>query len=208
MDIINPGLDNYLADLLPERDSALIEMEQYASKNKFPIIGPQVGTFLSQMAYITSAERIFELGSGYGYSSYWFSKGMPRGGHIICTDGDEQNKVLAEKYHKQCGFTGKIEFFVGDAREIIQNHNGPFDIIFNDIDKEQYPDAFELALPRLKKGGLFITDNVLWSGRVLEDEPDESTLGIIEFNKMLFGSNDLISSIVPIRDGLGMAVKK
>jgi len=96
---------------------------------------------------------------------------------------------------------------VGDAREIIEQFGGPFDIILNDIDKEQYPDTIDLAIRRLKKGGLFITDNVLWDGKVLDSEPDEATRGVLEFNRRLFASQEVLAAIIPIRDGLGMAVK-
>jgi predicted O-methyltransferase YrrM len=197
-----------MRDLLPDRDPVLIEMEQYARDNRFPIVGPQAGIFLCQMTLIIRAGSIFEMGSGFGYSAFWFSKGMPDGGLIVATDGDAKNAALARDYHARGGFANDIEFNVGDARDIIEKYDGPFDIIFNDIDKEQYPEAFALALPRLRKGGLFISDNVLWGGHVLDNNPAASSRGILEFNRLLFGSPDLIASIVPIRDGLALAVKK
>ncbi len=208
MEIINPALNEYMRDLLPDRDPVLLEMEQYAREHKFPIVGALVGTFLSQMAFLIGARDIFEMGSGYGYSAYWFAKGMPDGGHIICTDGEQDNMDLAREYHQRGDFKANFDYHSRDAREIISRFDGPFDIIFNDIDKEQYPEAFELAVPRLRRGGLFITDNVLWSGRVLDDNPSDSTKGILEFNRLLFNSPDLMAGIVPIRDGLAFAVKK
>ena len=132
---------------------------------------------------------------------------MHEEGKIVCTEGSEDNRNLALTYLKKAGYENKVEFHVGDARNIIKEYSGPFDIILNDIDKEQYPDTLELAVPRLKKGGIFITDNVLWSGEVLDDDPDEPTKGIIEFNRLLFTSKNLFSSIIPLRDGLGMAIK-
>ncbi len=207
MDILNQNISEYMKNLLPPRDQILSEMEQYARENKFPIIGPHAGTFLTQLVAITNARNIFEMGSGFGYSAYWFARGMNNGGRIICTEGSEVNRKLALQYLTKAGFDKKVEYHVGDARDIIRNFDGPFDIILNDIDKEQYPEAFDLAIPRLRKGGIFITDNVLWSGRVLDKEPSESTRGILKFNEKLFGSGDIISSIIPIRDGLGMAVK-
>jgi predicted O-methyltransferase YrrM len=208
MYIVNPDLDNYMRDILPDRDPVLLEMEQYACDHRFPIVGPLVGTFLCQMAAAIKARSIFEMGSGFGYSSYWFSKGLPDGGRIVCTDGDEENLAMARAFHDRGGFSNEFEYHVGDAREIIQRHDGPFDIVFNDIDKEQYPDAFRLAIPRLRKGGLFITDNVLWSGRILDSIPSKSTRGILEFNRLLFDAPDMIASIIPIRDGLALAVKR
>jgi len=207
MNIVNKDLEAYMENLLPKRDETLIEMEKYALENGFPIVGPRAGTLLAQLAMIIGAKNIFEMGSGYGYSAYWMVRGMSRQGKIICTDGSADNRNRALKFLEKGGFSERVDFHVGDAREIIKEYKGPFDIIFNDIDKEQYPEALELALPRLRKGGIFITDNVLWSGRILDKEPSDSTRGILEFNKKLFESDSLLSSIIPIRDGLGMAVK-
>lgn len=208
MYITNPRINKYMKDILPDHDPVLAEMEQYARKHRFPIVGPLVGTFLCQMAMAINARNIFEMGSGFGYSSYWFAKGMPSGGHIVCTEGSDKNMALARTFHARGDFSHKIEYHVRDALDIIKLYDGPFDIIFNDVDKEQYPDVFGLALPRLRQGGLFISDNVLWSGRILDNKPGKSTRGILKFNRMLFNSPDFIASIIPIRDGLVMAVKK
>lgn len=212
MDITNPKINDYIMDTISkaailEPDSILKEMELYAIKKHFPIIGPMVGRFFRQLAMATGAGRIFEMGSGFGYSAIWFAGGLPDDGKIICTDVSEDNKRIATEYFEQAGHETSIEFYVGDALDIIRQFDGPLDIIFNDIDKDQYPQAFDLAIPRLKKGGLFITDNVLWSGDILDKNPDETTRGIIEFNRKLFSSQDILASIIPIRDGLGIAVK-
>lgn len=207
MHITGPKLNEYIMSLLPERDDILKEMEVYALENHFPIIGPMCGTFLRQMAMIINAKNIFEMGSGFGYSAYWFAGGMKPSGRIICTEGSEENKERADGYLRRGGYDSKVEFKVGYAQEIIKKHEGPFDIILCDVDKEQYPECFDLAVPRLRKGGLFITDNVLWGGRVLDEKPESSTRGILEFNRKLFGSSELLSGIIPMRDGLAMAVK-
>jgi len=206
--ITNPDIENYIKTTGSSSDDILKEMEAYASENGFPIIGSMVGPFLRQLAIITGANNILEMGSGYGYSAYWFAGGISDDGKIICTDGDPDNKDKALGYLKRGGFDSKVEFHVGDALELVKNFDGPFDIILNDIDKQGYPDAFDLAIPRLKKGGIFITDNVLWSGRVLSDGPDETTKAIQKFNKKLFNTDGILSSIIPIRDGLGIAVKQ
>jgi len=207
MDITDPGINDYIKSILPGGDEVLAEMEEYAAANGFPIIGPLVGPFLRQLAKITKAANIFEMGSGYGYSAYWFAGGMSNGGRIICTDGSEENARLGMKYLKRGGFDSMIDYHVGDALEIIKRFEEPFDIILNDINKADYPRAFDLAIPKLRSGGVLITDNVLWSGRVLERNHDIATAAIHEFNTKLFNSKDIISSIIPIRDGLGMAVK-
>ncbi len=207
MHITEPKLNEYIMNLLPQRDEVLTEMEQYARTNHFPIIGPLCGTFLRQMAMIINANNIFEMGSGYGYSAYWFAGGMKQGGKIICTEGSEENKKRALEYLKRGGYNTMVDFHVGYAQDIIKKYDGPFDIILCDVDKEQYPECFDLAIPRLRKGGLFITDNVLWSGRVLDEKPTKSTQGILKFNKMIFKSKELLSNIIPIRDGLAFTVK-
>jgi caffeoyl-CoA O-methyltransferase len=213
MNITNSRIDRYITDIsleaqLPESNRVLRDMEAYAKQHHFPIIGPLAGRLLRQLAIISGAKNIFEMGSGYGYSAVWFAAGIAKGGRIICTEGSPENKKLALNYLKQAGYDDLVDFKVGDAREIIRNYPGPFDIILNDIDKEQYPEAFDLAIPRLKKGGIFITDNVLWSGRIFDENPDTATKGILEFNRKLFESKEMFSSIIPIRDGLGLAVKR
>jgi predicted O-methyltransferase YrrM len=155
----------------------------------------------------TRAKAVFEMGSGYGYSAYWFARGMGTDGNIICTDGDPGNRERALEYLKRGGFDAMVDFRVGNALEIIRRFDGPFDIILNDIDKAGYPEAFDLAIPRLRKGGLFITDNVLWSGRILHKRKTPATESILEFNRRLTTSKNILSSILPIRDGLGIAVK-
>ncbi len=207
MNITDPKINEYIRNMMPQPDETLREMDQYARENNFPIIGPLCGVFLRQLATAIGAKNIFEMGSGYGYSAYWFAGGMKKGGKIVCTEGSEKNRELAMKYLKRGGFDSMVDFHVGYAQDIIKKFDGPFDIILNDVDKEQYPGCIDLALPRLRKGGLFITDNVLWHGRIFDDKPSESTRGVLEFNRRLFASKEVLYSIIPIRDGLGIAVK-
>ncbi|MCK4412279.1 MAG: O-methyltransferase [Candidatus Eisenbacteria sp.] len=207
MDILTRPINEYLKAHLPARDEILREMEAYAAKQRFPIVGPLCGAFLRQLALLSGARRVLEMGSGFGYSAYWFLLGMPADGRVICTDGDVENRDRAMAYLERAGLAGRVEFHVGDALEITPGLEGPFDIIYNDIDKEQYPAAFNLAIPRLRPGGVFVSDNALWSGRILDAEPAPSTRGILEFNRRLFGTAGILGSIVPLRDGLGLAVK-
>jgi caffeoyl-CoA O-methyltransferase len=208
MEITSPKIDSYILGLRNRPDPVLRDMEKYARERHFPIIGPLVGPFLRQIAYVMGAKKIFEMGSGFGYSAYWFAGGLKKGGKIICTDGSEANYKKAQGYFKRAGIEKMVDYHVGDALDIINQVKGQFDIILNDIDKLSYPLAFDLAMPRLKSGGIFITDNVLWSGRILDSKPDKSTKAILEFNRKLFKSKDVIASIIPIRDGLGIAVKR
>lgn len=207
MNFPHPDIHRYLMTVTPERDPIQKEMEEIAKKNNFPIIGPLVGRFLCQMALLTKAKKILELGSGYGYSASWFAKGMPKGGTIICTEGSEENARMARDFWKRGKVKVKLDFRVGDALSVIDKVKGQFDIILCDIDKWQYPEAFKKAVPRLRKGGLFITDNLLWSGKVIEPNPDADTRGIIEFTKLIYNAKNLLATLLPIRDGISVCVK-
>ncbi len=207
MDIIQPEINAYLERLIPERDDVLTEMEEIAKKKNFPIVGPLVGRLLAQLTLLTKAKRILELGSGFGYSAYWFAKAAGENGRVICTDGEASNRERALEYLKRGGIINRVDFRVGNALEIIDELDGQFDIILNDIDKEDYPEALQKGVPRLKRGGLLITDNVIWSGRVLERNPDKSTQAILEFNKLIYESRELWTTIIPLRDGVSVSLK-
>jgi len=207
MEIVNWQIEKYIRDLVAVEIPVLKKMEAYAAQRNFPIIGPLCGQFLRQMAGVSQAKMIFEMGSGFGYSAAWFALGMAQPGKIYCTDGDEKNRERALAYFDRLGIRRTVEFHVGHAQEILATFDGPFDIIFNDVDKEQYPETIDLALSRLRKGGLFITDNALWDGEVLKEKGDMYTEGVKEFNRRLFARDDCVTLIVPIRDGLAVSVK-
>jgi len=208
MDIVNPALEEYMLNLIGERGDLIREMESYGSSRDFPYIGPLVGSYLQQIAKITGARRIFEMGSGFGYSAIWFSRGAPSDARIICTDGDSENRDKAVEYFRREGIGDRVEFRVGIAQEILKEYDGPFDIIFNDIDKEQYPDVIELVISRLREGGLFITDNSLWDGEVINSKAvDIYTEGVKRFNSLIAQRDDLLTTIIPLRDGLSVSLK-
>jgi predicted O-methyltransferase YrrM len=207
MDIVNANIVDYLVNVTPDRDDVLEDMEQYALARNFPIIGPLVGRLLYILSKTTQATRILELGSGFGYSAYWFAKSLGKDGRIICTEGNPDNAKHAGVYFQRGKIANKIEFLVGDALKLIDSVEGQFDIIFNDIDKHQYPKAFRKALPRLRKGGLLISDNVLWSGKVLNHKPDTDTAGILTYNRLIYSSKELFTTIIPLRDGVSVSIK-
>jgi len=206
--IVNPPIEEYLKQLLPRRDPILLEMESFGYSINFPILGPLVGTILLQLTTAIGAKRVLELGSGFGYSAYWFSLGIPEDGKIFCTDLSVKNKEKAENYFQRAGFENKLQFMVGDALEILSGLNGEFDIILNDVQKTKYPDVFEPAVKKLRRGGILVTDNVLRKGNVVSESEDENVVAIQRYNKMMFGSESVISSVLPVRDGLGICVKK
>jgi predicted O-methyltransferase YrrM len=194
--------------MLPPRDEVLTEMEADAAKNDVSIVGPAVARVLYQLATISSAKKVFEMGSAIGYSTIWWARAVGEGGRVVYTDGDRQNADKARRYFERAGVSQRITVRVGDALEMLSEEKDPYDIIFNDVDKTDYPRVFRLALPRLKRGGLFITDNVLWSGKVAQPNPDAQTKAILEFNKLIYEAKDLFTTILPIRDGVSVCVKK
>lgn len=200
-------IHKYLEKVTPERPPVLKEMERYAKENSFPIIGPLVGRFLFQMAAAKKARRVLELGSGYGYSAFWFSLAMKGKGTIVMTDTDRKNKKLAFDYFKRAGLQSQFEFRVGDALKIAKKYNGDFDIVLNDINKQDYPATIDIAAAKLKKGGLFITDNVIWSGQVAERKQDKTTKRIVEFTEKLYQDSRFFTTILPIRDGISLSIK-
>ncbi|HEX3739499.1 MAG TPA: O-methyltransferase [Terriglobales bacterium] len=201
-------VENYLYSMLPSRDEVLAEMESQAAKRNIPIVGPAVGRVLHQLAMISGAKNIFEMGSAIGYSTIWWARAVGDGGRVIYTDGDRKNADEARGYFERASVANRITIKVGDALELLSEQTQQFDIIFCDVDKEDYPRALRMAVPRLRQGGLLIADNVLWSGKVAEKNPTEpSTKSILEFNRLLYGSKELFTTILPIRDGLAVAAK-
>lgn len=203
-----PEVEDYLYAVLPARDEVLTEMEADAAKNKVPIVGPAVARFLYQLAVIGKAKKVFELGSAIGYSTIWWARAVGEGGRVVYTDGDPKNADKARRYFERAGVSERIAVRVGDALEILSEEKHPYDIIFNDVDKVDYPRVVRLALPKLKSGGLFIADNVLWSGKLRKPNPDAETKAILEFNRLISESKDLFTTILPLRDGIAVCVKK
>ena len=202
-------VDDYLYSMLPKRDEVLAEMEGYAAEHNIPIVGPAVARVLQQLALTIDAKTVFELGSAIGYSTIWWAQAVGDGGRVVYTDGDAGNAERARRYFDRAGVSNRITLHTGDALEVLSEQKQQYDIIFNDVDKEDYPRVLRLVSPRLRKGGLFITDNVLWSGRVAEKNPKEpTTKAILEFNRLLYNSEDFYTTILPIRDGLAVALKK
>ncbi|MGC2694395.1 MAG: O-methyltransferase, partial [Candidatus Angelobacter sp.] len=204
--ITDPAVDQYMLSLLPARDAILQEMEEQARQRDIPIVGPAVARVFYQYAKLINAKKVFELGSAIGYSTLWWARAVGESGEVFYTDADPKNADEARGYFRRAGVAERIHVGVGDALEQLAARPREFDIIFNDVDKEYYPRVLDLVPDRLRSGGLFITDNVLWSGRVTEANPkDETTRAIQEFNQRLYAMNDFFTTILPLRDGLAVA---
>jgi len=215
--ITNPRVDNYLYAILPERGAVLAEIEQQADERDIPIVGPAVGRLLYQYARLTGAKTVFEMGSAVGYSTIWWAMAVGDAGKVHYTDGSRKNADEARGYFARAGVADRIQVHVGDALEVLSERKEQFDVLFCDIDKPDYPRAARMAPERVRRGGLFITDNTLWRGDVVyaagnpdykpEYQPDQKLRAIVEFNEMLYQSPDWFTTIVPLRDGVTVAMR-
>ena len=210
---VNPAIEDYMRGLLDATDHpALLEMEALAQKNNFPIVGRLVGVFLETMAKMVNAQRVFEFGSGYGYSAYWFAKAVGLSGQVICSEADLLNKEKAEGYLSAAGLWERIDFRAGMAQAVFAETTGLFDICYNDVDKGDYPEIWLMAKDRIRPGGLYIADNVLWRGRVAATEYTDVfpgwTEAIREHNQLIFNDPDFDTFINPTRDGVIVARRK
>src|SRR5215471_11244565 len=202
-------VDEYLYKLLPERDAVVREIEDYAAEHRIPIIGPAVARLLSLLVQVSGAKRIFEMGSAIGYSTIYLARAAGAQGKVFYTDGDPANAHRAQVYFRMAGVAKRIEVKIGNALELVKKTPGKFDLIFNDVDKHQYPDALRAALPKLRRGGLLITDNTIWSGKAARPaaHDDKDTKGVQEFNRLVYASKELYPVLIPLRDGVTVCRK-
>jgi caffeoyl-CoA O-methyltransferase len=202
-------VDEYIYGLLPERDAVVKEIEAYAEEHRVPIIGPAVARLLTLLVQVSAATRIFEMGSAIGYSTIWLARAAGPKARIFYTDGNPENARRAQEHFRKAGVAKGINVQVGNALELVKKTPGKFDFIFNDVDKHQYPDALRAALPKLKRGGLFVTDNTLWSGKAARpaSADDKDTRGVQEFNRLVYASKELFSVLIPLRDGVTVCRK-
>ena len=204
--IVNPEIERYIQALLPPRDEVLAEMEQFAREHGVPIVGPAVGGFLAQLVMASGARRIFELGSAIGYSTIWLARAAGPNAEIHYSDGSPKNAERARDYLERAGIAARIQVHVGDALGALAQTTGEFDFIFNDVDKEGYPEVLRQVPSRLRTGGLFVTDNTLWHGEVL-DPQSKASLAVTEFNRLLFLSQYFHTCILPLRDGVTVSYR-
>ena len=204
-------MEAYLDGLVPARVAEMQAMESYAHQTNFPIVGPASGQFCYLIARLIGARRIFEMGSGYGYSTAWFSRAVTENGggtvyHVVRDDALSQR---ARQHLGALGFDGVVQYRVAEAVQTLRETDGPFDLIFNDIDKQAYPDSLPVIAEKLRPGGVLIVDNLLWHGQILDQNDHErSTEAIRKFTQLITTSPDWITSLVPIRDGLMVARKR
>ena len=207
--VLPPAVDRYVNALLPRRDPILGEMERLAKREDIPIIGPACGRLLALAVQLSGAKRIFEMGSAIGYSALWMARAAGNGAKIYYTDSDPRNVARARNFLGRAGVSNRVELLLGDAIECLRRTPGIFDVIFIDIDKEQYPEALRLVLPRLRRGGLLIADNVLRHGRKVRPAKsgDKALAAIRRFNRAIYADKQLFPVIIPLRDGVAICRK-
>lgn len=205
---MSPTVRDYLDALVPARPPEMQAMEEYARENDFPIIGPAAGNFCYQVARMLGARRIFELGSGYGYSTAWFARAVQEngGGMVHHVVWDEDLSRRARAHLDALGLGAFVRYHIGEAVETLRATADTFDLVFNDIDKQGYPASLPVIAEKLRPGGVLIVDNMLWHGRIF-DEADRSpaTEGVREFTRRITADPDWLVTLVPIRDGLIVA---
>lgn len=210
MNVLDPIVDDYLLDLARHSDPLLRRMEERAGATGFPIIGPVAGRFCYQVARMVGARRVFELGSGFGYSTLWFAKAVAEngGGEVHHTVWDEKLSREARTYLEEAQLDHLVTFRVSEAVRALRETPGSFDLIFNDIDKDGYPASLPIIKEKLRPGGALIIDNMLWGGRVFDESRTEAdTEGVREATRLIYADPDWFPSLLPLRDGVLLAIK-
>jgi caffeoyl-CoA O-methyltransferase len=208
--IVNDAVEDYAA----EHTTAVGDLfERLAEETRAKTSAPQMmvgrieGQFLARLVRVSGAKKILELGTFTGYSSIAMASALPSDGRIITCDVDPDATAIARRYMDESGFGDRIEIRLGPALETIQTLEGPFDIVFIDADKPNYKAYYEAVLPLLAENGLVIADNVLWSGRVVEPDGDDSTQAIKAFNEHVRNDPRVVSVMLTVRDGMTLIQK-
>jgi caffeoyl-CoA O-methyltransferase len=208
--VIPQSIMDYIDSLVPPRLPELQVMETEAEWTDFPIIGPASGYLCYQVARMISAKRVFELGSGFGYSTAWFARAVNEngGGEVHHVVWDENLSRQARSHLSALGYDGLIHYHVGEAVQTLHETSGSFDLIFNDIDKEDYPNSLSVIAEKLRPGGVLIVDNMLWHGRIFNSKDHSpATKGIRTLTGLLTQNPGWITTLIPIRDGVMLAYK-
>lgn len=218
-DVVIPESVGGIATFLrPERDEIIRAMDTKAAAEGFPTVGPEVGSWLELLVEITDARRVFEFGSGFGYSAYWFARGLGPEGEVVLTEIDADELEDAREYFAQAGWTDRARFEHGDAIDTVREYDGPFDVVLIDNEKERYVEAFEAVKGKLRPGSIVLADNAVTAGDVvnrdevvalLSGEAIDATYGsqgIVEYLRHVRSAPGCHSSLLPL--GQGVAVTR
>ncbi|MCL9815049.1 O-methyltransferase [Natranaeroarchaeum aerophilus] len=203
----------------PQPDDVLAEMDEYAHEHGFPHVGPEVGGWLQLLARMVEAERVFEFGSGYGYSAYWFARALPDDGEIVLTEFDADELELAREYLRRGGFDSMTTYEHGDAIETVERYDGPFDVVLVDVRKDQYPDAFEAVREKVAPGGIIVADNAMTAGTLDFEgllavqegadpsDLDDQTRGIADYLQATRDAPEFTTAVMPVGEGIAVSYR-
>lgn len=206
---MDPRFDAYMAERLGAYDDEvpLLEMEREARARGFPIVGRNVGVTLEVLARAAGARRVFELGSGFGYSAWWFARAVGPGGEVHCTENDPANVEAGERFLARGGLGHRVTWHTGDALASFAAVEGELDVVFVDIDKTGYPDAWRAACERIRVGGLYLADNTLATGHGTIFDQGATFEAVREHNRLIAEDSRYVSTIIPTREGVLAAVR-
>lgn len=207
MNVVDPRIEAYLESLPAPSAGVAREMEETAARRHFPIVGPVVGGLLHLLARAVKAHHVLECGSGFGYSAYWFATAIPDGGRVVLTEGSPENCRMAADFLGRAGLMERVTIHQANAFDVLERVAGPFDIVFCDIDKRDYPRLYPFLKTRLRPGGLFICDNMLWMGKVIGPDSDEDTRGVRELTRLLHADPAYLTTLLPVRDGVSISYR-
>ncbi len=219
VEVLPPDIAQFVRTVGPDPDEVLREMDAYADAEGFPHVGPEVGAFLRFVARITDAERIFEFGSGYGYSAYWFADALSADGELVLTEIDEDELDLAREYMSRGGYDDRASYELGDAMETIERYDGPFDVVLIDHQKHRYEAAFEAVRSKVPVGGVVIADNAITAGPIefeklltaatgaVPEAPNEHTQGIIAYLERVTGDPAFETIVLPLGEGIAVSYR-
>jgi len=211
--IVEPGVEEYaVAASSPHPLDELFERLAAETRERTTapqmMVGPLEGRFLELLVRLTRARRVLELGTFTGWSSIAMASGLEPGGTIVTCDVDAEAQEIARRYAEEAGVADRIDYRLGPGLETMRTLEGPFDLVFIDADKEGYVGYYEAALQLLADDGLIVADNVLWSGRVAEDDPDERTRTIMAFNDHVRNDERVVAVMLTVRDGMTLIRKR
>ena len=206
--IVPDAIEGYLANLNRGVDPLLEEIARKGADRRLPLVDAEVGMLLSVLATAVGAKKILEVGTAVGYSGIWLARALPPDGMLLTMEMDPERGREAQENFKSAGLSSRASVIMGDAQRMIAKVAGPFDLIFQDGDKRLYVPMLDRLVALLRPGGLLVTDNVLWDGKVVLAERDETTRAIAEYNERLAAHPALLTTIVPMRDGVSISVKR
>jgi len=212
--IVPDAVERYLASLNHQSDAVLSDIARAGERDDLPLVDPEVGALLRVLVLATRATRVLEIGTAIGYSGVWMAGALPKDGLFITMEVDESRAKVARENFSRAGLADRVNVVVGDAQRMLHKVAGPFDVIFQDGDKKQYRPMLDTLVGLLRPGGLLVTDNVLWNGEIVPGfaakrhrDPSDG-IAIAAYNEAINSHPSLVTSIVPLRDGVAISVKR